>query len=39
MKITEELLQRGKSSRGGWTKEQFAIIGIYWPPIFGWKKK
>lgn len=37
--ITEGIIQRGQSERGGWTKQQLAILGIRWPPPKGWKKK
>lgn len=37
--ITEELIESGKSERGGWTKAQLAILGVSWPPESGWKRK
>jgi hypothetical protein len=36
-RITEELIEAAKSERGGWTKAQFAILGVSWPPQPGWK--
>lgn len=39
MQITEELLERGKSDRGGWNREQLKIIGVDWPPAYGWKSR
>ncbi len=38
MVVTEELLERGKSIRGGWSREQFHVLGIDFPPSKGWKK-
>ena len=37
--VTEELLELGMSSRGGWSREQFAILKIQWPPVKGWKAR
>jgi hypothetical protein len=28
--ITEEILELGKSSNGGWSKYQFSLLGITW---------
>ena len=39
MQITAELLERGKSDRGGWTREQLHIVGVDWPPRPGWQSK
>ena len=35
--ITEELIESGKSPKGGWSKAQLAILGAPWPPQPGWK--
>jgi hypothetical protein len=35
--ITEEFLALGRSTAGGWTKAQLALLGVPWPPIAGWK--
>lgn len=35
--ITEELIEAGKSERGGWNRPQLALLGIDWPPVTGWK--
>ena len=35
--ITSELIEAGRSERGGWTKAQFALIGVAWPPEKHWK--
>lgn len=37
MKITDQWLRDNMSPRGGWTKAQFAAIGVPWPPPKGWK--
>jgi hypothetical protein len=43
MKLTEEdveeLCQKGASRKGGWSKRQFAVLDIEWPPEKGWKKR
>ena len=33
----ETTLSAGVSDAGGWNKAQFALIGITWPPLRGWK--
>ena len=35
--VTPELLAAGQSERGGWSRAQFALIGVTWPPPSGWK--
>jgi hypothetical protein len=37
--VSEELLEAGKSVKGGWSKAQLAILGEVWPPRSGWKKE
>jgi len=37
MKITEELIESGKTGNGGWSKAQLACLEISWPPPKGWK--
>lgn len=37
--ITEEELESSRSLRGGWTANQFELIGVDWPPLSGWKKE
>lgn len=39
MIVTAELIEQGKSCRGGWTKAQLAILGVKWPPPKGWKAR
>ena len=38
-RIDEDLLEAIRTERGGWTKAQFNILGIMWPPQKGWKVK
>jgi hypothetical protein len=38
MRIGEALLLQGRTLEGGWTKAQFKILGVPWPPRKGWKK-
>jgi len=35
--VTAEMLKQGRSKTGGWSAEQFALLGIIWPPEKGWK--
>ena len=35
--LTEADIERGRSARGGWTREQLAAWGVPWPPPKGWK--
>ena len=37
MKLTNEIIESGKTERGAWTRAQFLILGIEWPPKGGWK--
>lgn len=39
IKITEDIIEAGKSNAGGWKKEQLALLGIDWPPTKGWKDR
>lgn len=36
MKLTRQLIDQGKSARGGWNAKQLAVLGIAWPPLKGW---
>ena len=38
MKITESLLESGKSIRGGWNRKQMDILGVDWPVREGWQR-
>ncbi len=35
--MTNEVIEESKSSAGGWTKAQLAVVGLEWPPKNGWK--
>lgn len=36
--VTDEILESAKSSKGGYSKKQLALLGVDWPPKTGWKK-
>ena len=38
MIISKEEIEKGKSKKGGWTKETLAQWGVPWPPPKGWKQ-
>ena len=35
--LTAADIERGKSPKGGWTRETLAAWGVSWPPPKGWK--
>jgi len=37
-KITKQWLEANKTEKGGYTQYQLRILGIKWPPKYGWKK-
>lgn len=37
MIMTNEIIVSGQSTRGGWSRKQFEVLGISYPPIKGWK--
>lgn len=37
MEITEDLLAAGASERGGFSKQQLALLGLEWPLSRGWR--
>ena len=37
MKLTDQQIEGGKSSRGGWTRKTLADWGVPWPPPKGWR--
>lgn len=39
MLVTTEILERGKSKSGGWSRNQLGALGVMWPPRNGWKKE
>lgn len=36
--VTDELLKRARSEKGGYTRAQLAAVGVKWPPKKGWPK-
>jgi len=36
MKITKRFLLDNRTKKGAWTREQFRIIGMTWPPKQNW---
>lgn len=39
MKITKEVLNKGKSSRNGWNHKQLGLLGVGIPLVSGWYKR
>jgi hypothetical protein len=39
VKITEELIEQGKSKAGGWNARQLRYLRVKWPPEKGWKQR
>lgn len=39
VRVTAELIEAGRSERGGWSKVQLALLGVSWPPLPGWKRE
>lgn len=37
VRVTAELIEAGRSARGGWSKLQLALLRVPWPPPSGWK--
>lgn len=35
--ITDDFIESGKSTAGGFSKSQLALLGVPWPPVGGWK--
>jgi hypothetical protein len=36
-RVTQDLIQQGRSDAGGWSRAQMALIGVAWPPVSGWR--
>jgi hypothetical protein len=36
MRITRDLIERGRGENGAWTRAQLHLLGIAWPPERGW---
>jgi len=39
MKITKEFLNEHKTKNGAYTRKQFQVLGIGWPPGKGWERQ
>ena len=39
VKELKEKIESLKTSKGGYTKEALASLGVTWPPQKGWKKR
>lgn len=39
VRVTREVLERGKSRRGGWSREQMSALGEGWPLEGGWRTR
>jgi hypothetical protein len=37
--LSNELIEAGRSDRGGWNRTQLLLIGVPWPPEKGWKAR
>lgn len=35
--LTADHVEAGRSGNGGWSREQFRLVGVDWPPAAGWK--
>ena len=39
MKLTQYLIEQGRSAKGGWNRAQTDMLGVPWPLETGWKAK
>lgn len=39
IRLTDRLIEGGKTRRGGFTRAQLAVLGVSWPPKCGWKQR
>ena len=37
--ITDDLIDAGRSLKGGWNARQLAALGVAWPPNRGWRRR
>ena len=37
LKLTDAVIEAGKSTKGGFTRKQLAAWGVPWPPPAGWR--
>lgn len=38
VKLSQELIEMGRTGNGGYTKKQLKTLGVDWPPKKGWLK-
>lgn len=39
MKVSKKLLMNHRTERGAWTRAQFKVLGLPWPPTKGWQQR
>jgi len=39
LEVTAKYLHDNRTPKGSWTRSQFEVLGIEWPPAKGWKEK
>lgn len=39
LEVTAKYLHDNRTPKGSWTRSQFEVLGIDWPPAKGWKEK
>ena len=39
IKIDKDLLDRGKSRNGSWSRKQLSLLGVKWPLKSGWSRR
>ena len=39
IELSREMIQQGRSSKGGYSKAQLELLGVKWPPKKGWIDK
>jgi len=39
VRVTQELIEQGKSGSGGWNRAQLMILLVPWPPRKGWRRR
>lgn len=39
MNITKDMIFKGQSRNGAWSKKQLRLLGVDWPPVEGWINK
>lgn len=39
IKVTNQLIEQGRSAAGGWNAKQLRYIKVFWPLTKGWKER